>query len=102
MGRIDRGSDAPGIFAIESRSASTDRDEDGAASPDGTVVGTMIHGLFENAELRRRLANGLRERKGLARHDDAGPAALQPDEFDRLARVLRENVDVPLLLRLLG
>ena len=47
---------------------------DGAVSADGSVVGTMLHGLFDNASVRRALIAYLRERKGLAA-DPAGEAA---------------------------
>ena len=39
---------------------------DGAINRDGTVVGTMLHGIFENDALRAALLGALRRRKGLA------------------------------------
>jgi adenosylcobyric acid synthase len=97
MGRVQRRAGARGPFAIHARNGAIDDDVDGASSPDGVVVGTMIHGLFDDAGVRRTLLAKLRERRGLPA---PGPSAPQPDEFDRLAAALRESIDVPLLHRL--
>jgi adenosylcobyric acid synthase len=97
MGRLERLDGAPGPFVIHARNGAVDDDVDGAASSDGAVVGTMIHGLFDNADVRQTLLARLRERKGLPA---SGPSAPHPDEFDRLAAALRESIDVSLLHRL--
>jgi adenosylcobyric acid synthase len=102
MGRVERHGPAPGAFAIHARNGAPEHDVDGAVSEDGAVVGTMLHGLFENAPVRRALITHLRERKGLARFDAAEPGPQAIDEYDRLAAVLRESVDTALLHRLLG
>jgi adenosylcobyric acid synthase len=100
MGRVERHAEARGAFAIHARNGAPEDDVDGAVSEDGAVVGTMIHGLFDNASVRDALVGRLRERKGLAPRADA-PSSPPTDEYDRLAAVLRENVDVALLHRLL-
>jgi adenosylcobyric acid synthase len=101
MGRIERQGGAPGAFAIHARNGAPEDDVDGAVSADGAVVGTMLHGLFESASLRRALIASLRRRKGLAPVDPAEPAPTT-DEYDRLAAVLRDNVDTSLLDHLLA
>ena len=52
-------------FLIEQRSQKICSDGDGTLSADGNVVGTYIHGLFHNHELRRAILLELAERKGL-------------------------------------
>lgn len=67
--------------------------EDGAAS--GSVFGTMLHGLFENASLRGRVLSAM----GATAQDtseDPLEAAL-----DRLAKQLSEHLDMPKLWSIL-
>jgi adenosylcobyric acid synthase len=47
--------------------------EDGAVSRDGRIVGTYVHGLFDDARFCRSLVAALRRRRGLA--------ALQEDDW---------------------
>jgi len=105
MGRIERLPGCRGVFAVTERNGRPDDDVDGALSEDGAVVGTMIHGIFENASVRRALLGALRAKRGLP--VDAAPRAPSPparagDELDRLAAVVRENVDQDLLFGLIG
>jgi adenosylcobyric acid synthase len=100
MGRVERAQGEPGAFAVRARGGAPTDDVDGARSADGAVVGTMIHGLFDNASVRRALLASLRDGKGIAA--PATPNVPAPDELDRLAQALRESIDLPLLERLCG
>jgi adenosylcobyric acid synthase len=100
MGCVDRRGDAPGVFAVLARNGDAQDDVDGAVSPDGTVVGTMLHGLFENASVRGAVLAYLRQRKGLAPVGAPAPITTG-DPYDRLAAVLRENIDARVLGQLL-
>lgn len=100
MGRVERVEGARGAFAIHARNGAPDDDVDGAQSQDGAVLGTMIHGLFDNAPIRHALLAHLRARKGIAAPD--APAVAAPDEYDRLADHLRDSIDEALLDRLLS
>jgi adenosylcobyric acid synthase len=77
---------------------------DGCVNAQGTVIGTYLHGLLHNTPLRRALLEWAAQRKGLslahlpARDAHAETAA----EFDRLAAVLRESLDVGRMYRLIG
>lgn len=102
MGRIERQGRAEGAFAIRTRNGAPDEDVDGAVSGDGMIVGTMLHGLFENVSVRDAVVTCLRTRKGLGPTEVLAPSRLAADEYDRLAAVLRDNVDVSILNRLLG
>ena len=67
---------------------------DGAASPDGRVWGTSLHGLFEHTGLRARLA-------GLpAQPESANGASEREAQYDRLADVLEIHLDLPRVLEL--
>ncbi|MEK7814050.1 MAG: cobyric acid synthase, partial [Candidatus Desantisbacteria bacterium] len=66
---------------------------DGAISNDGLVMGTYIHGLFDNHKFRRVFINYLRKRKGLPLHT-AIKQISKETEYDNLAALIRENVDM--------
>jgi adenosylcobyric acid synthase len=74
-------------------------ERDGAVA--GSVVGTLIHGLFDNDRLRADLLDGLRRRRGLRPHGARRPWS-RDAEYDRLAAAAREHLDLPLLHRLAG
>jgi len=74
---------------------------DGAVNAEGNVVGTLLHGLFENASLRAALLSSLRRRRGLlAAGGSMLPARSQ--EYDRLADAVQGALDMSLLDRLIG
>lgn len=102
MGRVTRAPGCEAAFAITERNGSEQTALDGARSDTGTVIGTMIHGLFENSSVRGALIAALRSRKGLPPRSPASLAPLAEDEFDRIAGVLRANVDMKMLLGLVG
>jgi adenosylcobyric acid synthase len=66
---------------------------DGAISSDGLILGTYIHGLFHNADFTRAFLSRLRQLRGL-------PAVLtavlnKEEHYNKLADVVRENLDMP-------
>jgi adenosylcobyric acid synthase len=71
---------------------------DGAASHEGRVVGTYVHGLFGTPALLEALLVGLAEGRGLTLPE---PTTLD-DPYDRLALTLRDHLDVGRLLALVG
>jgi adenosylcobyric acid synthase len=66
---------------------------DGALSSDGHVVGTLLHGLFENAAVRQRLVGSLRARRGLPAPAATGPTWSRSAEYDRLADALEAHLE---------
>jgi adenosylcobyric acid synthase len=89
-------------FDIVTRNGRTIQIPDGAVSPDGCVVGTMIHGLFENDRLRAAMLLALRRARGLPEPTASGPRRDKQSEYDRLAASLREHVEMGLLKRMAG
>ena len=70
--------------------------DDGATSPDGWVVGTHLHGLLDEAPLRRAMLGAVARRRG--RRWRPGPVRPGPDvELDRLADALAAAVDMALV-----
>jgi cobyric acid synthase CobQ/L-threonine-O-3-phosphate decarboxylase len=74
----------------------------GASTPDYRIWGTYLHGVFDADQFRRWFIDRLRERRGmealgkvLAIYD------LEPT-FDRLAQVVRENLRIDQIYRMMG
>jgi adenosylcobyric acid synthase len=102
MGAVGRLDGAMPALEIISRNGTPCREPDGAvAAAGGTVVGTLIHGLFENESVRAALLRSLRARRGLAT-PQAPAVPTREAEYDRLARSVIENVDWQLLCRIVG
>lgn len=77
---------------------------DGASSEDGLVFGTYLHGIFDNVAFRRKLLNFVRRRKGLPELPscDVSPELERQREYDRVAEVVRNSIDVDFIYELLG
>jgi adenosylcobyric acid synthase len=73
-----------------------------AADPSGRILGTYLHGLFDNDGFRLRWVNGLRLSRGLPplAHPGPGPSAVDA-ALDELAAALRRHLDVDAVYRLL-
>lgn len=94
---------APGgqVIALSERSRKPVRDFDGALDEDGLTLGTYMHGLFHNDELRRAMLRFLAARRGVELDDDRFAGSLDT-EFDRLADFVTEHLDMELLYRIAG
>jgi len=74
---------------------------DGAVNLDGSIVGTYIHGLFENVSVRRCLLSGLRRQKGIG--SDTQTFTLSKDsEYDKLADHVRSSIDMDMVYKIAG
>jgi len=91
--------DAP-AFTVTSRNGEFARYADGAVSSGGNVIGTMLHGIFENESIRTALLSELRRSKGLAPH--AGTIPSRDAEYDRLAAIVRNSIDMEALRSIIG
>ncbi len=75
--------------------------EDGAVSLNGRIIGTYLHGIFDNVRFREPYLNGIRREKGMQPHCGGGKAPLA-DPFDHLADHLERHLDVKQLLAICG
>ena len=99
------GADIP--FLIRERSGATVEAPDGAMDPSGLVMGTYLHGLFHNGGLRRALLGNLARSKGVEMPHHAGPSGgeltqFRDGEYDRLAVLVRDSLDMDLVYRTVG
>ncbi|MFZ5965599.1 MAG: cobyric acid synthase [Bacillota bacterium] len=78
--------------------------EDGAVNTAGNVMGTYIHGIFDNIPFTRKILNNIRQEKGL----DSIESSLQSfqefkeKEYDKLAEIVRENIDLEKIYDIVG
>lgn len=90
-------------FMINSRSRQSVQSADGVVSPNGLIMGTYIHGIFDNDSYRRAVLNALRERKGLsALENESSTTARKEASYDRLAATVRANMNMELLYNIMG
>ncbi|MDY0266701.1 MAG: cobyric acid synthase [Methanimicrococcus sp.] len=73
---------------------------DGACSLNGMVVGTSLHGLFDNKNLRVSLFKYLSERKGISYAEEDG--FTMQDGFEELAQVFEKNMDMKAIYEIIG
>ncbi|NLM28877.1 MAG: cobyric acid synthase [Methanomicrobiales archaeon] len=93
------------VSGYEIRSGETERQAlpeafagDGAATPDGLVFGTFMHGIFQNPGAANALLAYLAERRGVPFESATdGDAA-----YDDLARHFEENVDMDAIMAYFG
>jgi adenosylcobyric acid synthase len=102
MGRLEPiGPARAPAFALLRRNGEPSDELDGAVGDGGTVVGTLLHGLFENEAVVASVLDHLRRRRGLAPRGSQQTWDRQAT-YDRLAAVAREHLDGPMLRRIAG
>jgi adenosylcobyric acid synthase len=73
---------------------------DGVLSPQGTILGTYMHGLFYNDSFRQGFLNNLRRYWGL--DEGKGNITINKDrEYDKLAELVRRSLDMPEIYRIM-
>lgn len=82
------------------RDAEGNERADGASSEDGSVLGSMVHGLFEHDGLRHALLAELRARRGLS--PQVGTPSQRELEYDRLAQAIEAHLDRAFLQRFMA
>lgn len=103
MGQTNLGPQAEPVFKIRQRSDEQVEIADGACSLNQRVWGTYLHGVFANDQLRRGFINQLRKQKGLAPVTDSFSVREKREEaYNKLAELVRENLDVNLLYEIMG
>ncbi|MCI5151455.1 MAG: cobyric acid synthase CobQ, partial [Candidatus Electrothrix sp. MAN1_4] len=72
------------------------------ADQSGRIWGSYLHGIFDSDPFRRWFINDLLERKGLSPCTGQGTQYDLEPALDRLAAVLRQELDMDAVYRLLG
>ncbi|MDH4120764.1 MAG: cobyric acid synthase [Deltaproteobacteria bacterium] len=89
LGRVERQNGAQPLFRLEGAPLG-----DGAASPDGNLAGTLIHGLWDNQSFRVDLLERLWRRRGLTPPPGTGRGNDLLNGFDRLADAVETHLDL--------
>ncbi len=95
------GADLASPFVLHSRSQKEVELPDGALDSEGLTLGTYLHGLFHNRDVRRSILACAGMRRGLnvvSTEDDIEPNA----EYDKLAALVRRHLDMGLVYRTMG
>jgi adenosylcobyric acid synthase len=72
--------------------------DDGAISDDGNVIGTYVHGIFDNDEFRLELINCLRRKKGLSPIQPEDLSTVDKEkQYDKLADLFRKHIRMDLV-----
>ena len=84
------------LLRVVEREAVAADEPEGAASTDGRVLGSTIHGLFDASRFRRHFLNEIRARKRLPPLDPQplDARAVRDRAYDRLARMMTEHLDM--------
>lgn len=68
----------------------------------GNIMGTYIHGFFDNIDLCGRLVRALFEKKGLEYHNaPLSRTEYRERQYDLLASAVRESLDMPLIYKII-
>ncbi len=67
----------------------------------GNVFGTYVHGIFDNDDFRRQILNAVRKSKNLPPLNiNRNVRAEKQKNYDRLAKIVRENLNMDLLKKI--
>ncbi len=88
-------------FCVWERSSQVCDTHDGCLDDSGRVLGTYIHGLFHNQELRRAILRHVARNKGLSL-SFAETDEQQDKEYDRLAQLIRSSLNMALIYDIAG
>ncbi|SCZ79381.1 cobyric acid synthase [Pseudobutyrivibrio xylanivorans] len=97
-----------GVTTVDSENPSleiVERDDEGniILVQNKNLLGTYVHGIFDNGDLAYRLVSEIAQSKGLSLEaDSVDYQQLKEAEYDKLAQVLRENLDMEYIYKILG
>jgi adenosylcobyric acid synthase len=80
-----------------------DKRYDGAVTEDGLVMGTYLHGIFDNDDLREKIVQNLRNKKGLkVNQKQFDYQAFKEEQYEALAHLVEKSVDIDKIMELIG
>ena len=76
---------------------------DGVTNPQGNVLGSYLHGIFDTGAFWRAVVNHLRAEKGLDANtgDVLTMEQFRDREFDRMAAIVRQNLDMDAVYKII-
>lgn len=103
MGQSERDADVKPFVHIQSRLGASVDVWDGAVNPEGNVMGTYIHGVFDDVKFCRTYLNAIRESKGLEalESDIKSFDDFKEKEYNKLADIMREHLDMDQIYKII-
>ena len=98
---VNDGETAETPFRLWGRSGQELETRDGAMSDDGWIMGTYVHGLFQNTALRRSILSQIAGRRGISISFKEDPFS-QSGEYDKLAGLVRSSLDMDAIYEMVG
>lgn len=104
MGISSLGGECQPLLIMEKKPGETAGAMDGAVSARGNILGTYLHGIFDNTRFTRGLLNNIRRQKGLEPIMDVPQSyrEYKEQEYSRLADHVRKNLNMDWIYRLLA
>ena len=99
MGQTSRSGGAP-LFNVAERNHVPCRDDEGCVSSDSKIMGTYIHGLFDNPAIMKLWLSHI----GLKEIDvsEVGGIEARNREYELLAEHFEKNIDVERIISLVS
>lgn len=80
-----------------------DGTEDGIISEDGQVMGTYLHGIFDNDGFREQIIEAVKVRKNIELKTEAFDfKAFKEEQYDLLAQTVLESLDIEKMMEIIG
>lgn len=71
-------------------------------SQEGNVFGTYVHGIFDEGDLALKIIKAIARNKGILLEQEMDYRAFKDREYDKLAKVLRDNLDMDYIYKIMG
>lgn len=90
------------LFSIYDENGKKVNRQDGAINEKENVMGTYIHGVFDGVEFREKVLNNIRKIKGIEEKKAIQYENLREKNLDMLADLVRKNVDMDYIYKIMG
>ena len=92
------------LMTLTKQLGETINEIEGTCNEVGSVFGTYLHGIFDEMDFTRKLLNAIRVKKGLETVENSiiSFEVFKQGEYDKLAQILREHVDIAAIYEILG
>lgn len=104
MGQTLLGEKAQAFIQITERLNQPVHVLDGGISDDGLVMGSYIHGIFDEGAFTKNFINLIRQEKGILpeNNTDMSFEAFKENEYNKLADLMRRHIDLKKVYEILG
>ncbi len=103
MGQSERDADVKPFVQIQTRLGENVDVWDGAINSSGNVMGTYIHGVFDDVQFCRSYLNAIRKSKGLDALESNVDSfdAFKENEYNKLANIMRDHLDMDQIYKII-